>query len=306
MKLALKIDVDTWRGTREGVPRLMEILARHGAGATFLFSLGPDHTGRALKRVFRPGFMKKVSRTSVLEHYGLKTLLYGTLLPGPDIGRTCAELMRGVAAAGFETGIHCWDHIAWQDGVAKAGAEWTGRQMSLAHERYAEVFGAHALVTGSAGWQTSIHALRRTQRMGYAYCSDTRGTCPFIPVVRAEVIAVPQLPTTLPTLDEMVGLNGVTPDNVASHLLAATESPPATGHVYTLHAELEGNRFAPAFESLLSGWKAQGYELVSMAGMAEGLDAKRLPRHEVVDAEIPGRSGRLAIQGPEFLPAMPD
>ena len=306
MKLALKIDVDTWRGTREGVPRLMEILARHGAGATFLFSLGPDHTGRALKRVFRPGFMKKVSRTSVLEHYGLKTLLYGTLLPGPDIGRTCAELMRGVAAAGYETGIHCWDHIAWQDGVATAGAEWTGRQMSLAHERYAEVFGTNALVTGSAGWQTSIHALRRTQRMGYAYCSDTRGTCPFIPVVRAEVIAVPQLPTTLPTLDEMVGLNGVTPDNVASHLMAATESPPATGHVYTLHAELEGGKFAPAFESLLAGWKAQGYELVSMAGMAEGLDAKRLPRHEVVDAEIPGRSGRLAIQGPEFLPAMPD
>ncbi|MDE1715615.1 4-deoxy-4-formamido-L-arabinose-phosphoundecaprenol deformylase, partial [Chromobacterium amazonense] len=63
-KLALKIDVDTWRGTREGVPRLMDMLKRHQAGATFLFSLGPDHTGRAIKRVFRPGFLSKVSRTS--------------------------------------------------------------------------------------------------------------------------------------------------------------------------------------------------------------------------------------------------
>src|SRR5476649_779231 len=131
MKLALKIDVDTFRGTREGVPALIDILKRHGAGATFLFSLGPDHTGRAIKRALRPGFMKKVSRTSVLEHYGLKTLLYGTLLPGPDIGVECADILRSVRDAGFEVGIHTWDHVKWQDGVAAAGAAWTAHQMQL-------------------------------------------------------------------------------------------------------------------------------------------------------------------------------
>src|SRR6188472_4706783 len=106
LKLALKIDVDTFRGTREGVPRLVEILQRHQAGATFLFSLGPDHTGRAIKRALRPGFMQKVGRTSVVEHYGIRTLLYGTLLPGPDIGRRCAQTLRRVRDAGFEVGIH--------------------------------------------------------------------------------------------------------------------------------------------------------------------------------------------------------
>src|SRR5574342_841521 len=91
MNLGLKIDVDTYRGTRDGVPRLLKVLATHGARATFLFSLGPDHTGRALRRVFRPGFLRKVSRTSVVANYGIPTLLYGTLLPGPDIGRRCAD-----------------------------------------------------------------------------------------------------------------------------------------------------------------------------------------------------------------------
>src|SRR5256714_14673775 len=105
MKLALKVDVDTYRGTRRGVPRLVELLKCHGAGATFLFSLGPDHTGRAIRRVFRPGFMKKVSRTSVVEHYGVRTLLYGTLLPGPDIGRRRADELRAIPDAGFEVGI---------------------------------------------------------------------------------------------------------------------------------------------------------------------------------------------------------
>jgi undecaprenyl phosphate-alpha-L-ara4FN deformylase len=74
--IALKIDVDTYRGTREGVPRLAGLLESLGVRATFLFSLGPDHTGRAIRRVFRRGFLRKVQRTSVLEHYGLRTLLY--------------------------------------------------------------------------------------------------------------------------------------------------------------------------------------------------------------------------------------
>ena len=138
MLLALKIDVDTLRGTREGVPRLVEILRRHDAGATFLFSVGPDHTGRAIRRVFRPGFMRKVQRTSVVRHYGIKTLLYGTLLPGPDIGRRAGDVMRRTRDEGFEIGIHAWDHVKWQDGVDGADAEWTGKQMQLACERFTE------------------------------------------------------------------------------------------------------------------------------------------------------------------------
>ncbi|HEX7557670.1 MAG TPA: polysaccharide deacetylase family protein, partial [Usitatibacter sp.] len=153
MKLALKIDVDTFRGTREGIPTLIDILKRHGAGATFLFSLGPDHTGRAIKRALRPGFMKKVSRTSVVEHYGYKTLMYGTVLPGPDIGKRCASILRTVRDEGFEVGIHTWDHVKWQDGVASADERWTGWQMALACQRFREIFGEDAAVHGAAGWQ---------------------------------------------------------------------------------------------------------------------------------------------------------
>src|SRR5665647_227006 len=182
VKLALKIDVDTYRGTREGVPRLVEVLQQHQAGATFLFSLGPDHTGRAITRALRPGFMQKVSRTSVLEHYGLKTLLYGTLLPSPDIGIRCAEILRSTRDAGFEVGIHTWDHVKWQDHVASRGERWTGEEMGAAYLRFSEIFGEPARTHGAAGWQMNLHALRLTQRLGFDYCSDTRGHGPFIPV----------------------------------------------------------------------------------------------------------------------------
>jgi peptidoglycan/xylan/chitin deacetylase (PgdA/CDA1 family) len=301
LKLALKIDVDTYRGTREGVPRLLDLLKKHDAQATFLFSLGPDHTGRAIKRVLRPGFMKKVSRTSVLEHYGIKTLLYGTVLPGPDIGRNCAKIMRRVRDEGHEVGIHTWDHVRWQDTVAAAGAEWTLAEMQRACKRFEEIFGEPAKVHGAAGWQMNKHALRLTQSLGFSYCSDSRGSGPFIPICDAEVIACPQLPTTLPTLDELIGLDGITPASVAQHLLGLTANPPPLGHVYTLHAELEGGKLADAFDAALSGWKAQGYQLLAMRALHQGLDLKTLPRHSIRYAEIAGRSGVLTTQGPEFL-----
>lgn len=301
MKLALKIDVDTFRGTREGVPALLAMLERHGAGATFLFSLGPDHTGRAIKRALRPGFMNKVGRTSVVSHYGVRTLLYGTLLPGPDIGRKCADVMRDVKARGFEVGIHTWDHVRWQDGVASASEDWTHWQMALAVQRFTEVFGEEPHVHGAAGWQMNSHAYRRTQTLGFRYCSDTRGTHPFIPVIRAEIVGCPQFPTTLPTLDELIGLDGVTEANVAERLLEMTKAADRD-HVYTLHAELEGMKLAAAFDKLLAGWKAQGYELVSMKQLVDATDATRLPMHAVVQGGVPGRSGTLALQAGAFLP----
>jgi peptidoglycan/xylan/chitin deacetylase (PgdA/CDA1 family) len=297
LKLALKIDVDTYHGTRDGIPQLLKVLDRHKARATFLFSLGPDHTGRAIRRVFRRGFLQKVSRTSVVSNYGIKTLLYGTLLPGPDISRRCAPLMRSVRDAGHEVGIHTNDHVEWQDRVATASEAWTRREMQRAQARFETVFGEAAKTHGAAGWQMNTHAYRLTAEMGFRYCSDTRGTHPFMPVVEGQAIACPQLPTTLPTLDELIGTGGVDEGNVARHLLKVTADAPASGHVYTLHAELEGNRLTPVFEALLTGWHAQGYALTSMRDYAQALDFASLPQHIVLDGEIPGRSGTLSLQG---------
>ena len=301
MRLALKIDVDTLRGTREGVPRLALLLRKHGISATFLFSLGPDHTGRAIKRVFRRGFLGKVRRTSVVKHYGVKTLLYGTLLPGPDIGRRAAEVLQGVRDDGHETGVHCWDHIRWQDGVGGADAQWTLDEMRRACERYTDIMREPPRTHGAAGWQMNVHAMRFTQRLGFDYCSDGRGTHPHLPVWNAELVRCPQFPTTLPTLDEMIGIDGVTEDNVAAHLLERTRDSTIGDQVFTLHAELEGMRLAPAFEQLLVGWKAQGWTLVPTRALFEAVEPMALPRCESGPGTIPGRTGTLLVQGPEFL-----
>jgi peptidoglycan/xylan/chitin deacetylase (PgdA/CDA1 family) len=295
MLLALKIDVDTYHGTRRGVPRLAELLKERGAGATFLFSLGPDHTGRAIGRAFHPGFLNKVSRTSVLKHYGLRTLLYGTLLPGPNIGKRCAKQMRAVRDAGFEAGVHCWDHVRWQDRVAFEDADWTEREMERACKRFETIFGAKPATWGAAGWQTNRHASWFEENR-FPYASDTRGSCPFQPLWEGAAIGCPQLPTTLPTLDEMIGLNGISETNVVEKILELTFEKKS--HVFTAHAELEGGHFLALFDQLLSGWKEQGYTIVGLESLYRSVERARLPRHDIVYGEIPGRSGKLALQSP--------
>lgn len=292
-KIALKVDVDTLRGTREGVPRLLRILERRGIRATFLFSVGPDHTGWALRRVFRRGFLSKVSRTSVLKHYGLLTLAYGVVLPGPDIGRRAGEIMRACRDAGHECGLHAWDHVLWQDNVRKRDAVWTRAQMHKGYERFVEVFGAPPATHGAAGWQANDHSLAMIDEWGMRWASDGRGAGPYRPVVGARALAHVQWPTTLATFDEVLGRDGVEESTLARAILAHTEVE--RDQVFTLHAELEGALLAPAFEALLDSWRAQGHALVALADLMDGLDVQTLPCRSLAWGEVPGRSGELVL-----------
>jgi peptidoglycan/xylan/chitin deacetylase (PgdA/CDA1 family) len=295
MQLALKIDVQTYRGTREGVPKLLEVLQRHGAQASFFFALGPDRTGRAINQFFSRGFPGKIPRLSIIEHYGFQTLLYGSLFPSPDIGSKCADIMRSVRDRGFEVGVHCFENSRWQNKVNSMNAEWTRQEMQSAVERFTDIFGEAPKAFAAAGWQLNRDALRQTQRLGFDYASDTRGSHPFIPTWDAEIIACPQLPTTLPTLDEMIGKDGLTFENAVPDLLSRTENISRTGHVFTLRAELEGGKWLPKFDQLLAGWKAQGYDLVSMRQYLQSIEGT-LPRHAVKMGEIIRRKGKVALQ----------
>jgi undecaprenyl phosphate-alpha-L-ara4FN deformylase len=308
-QLILKIDIDTLRGTREGVPNLVKILQRHQANATFLFSLGPDHTGWALRRAFRPGFFQKVSRTSVVEHYGFKTLMYGVLLPAPDIGKLCASELRAVRDAGFECGIHTWDHVVWQDHVRAQDATWTQKLMQQSFDRFSTIFGSPPHTHGAAGWQMNPHAFAQLDAFNMRYASDGRAALaddgslldasagPHRLSAFGKTLSCIQMPTTLPTLDELLGRTiigtVITPSNIAATLLKLTQVP--RDHVYTLHAELEGQKLAPIFEQLLSGWRAQGYDLVAMADYYPTLCDRALKVSPIQWGTLPGRSGELLV-----------
>ncbi|SMC31969.1 polysaccharide deacetylase family protein [Polynucleobacter kasalickyi] len=306
-RIALKVDVDTLRGTQEGVPRLQQLLDECRIQATFLFSLGFDHTGWALKNIFRPGFFQKVSRTSVIEHYGLKTLSYGVLLPAPDIGVKARAEMRSVASSGHEVGIHTWDHRVWQDYVRDATPEWTLRQMNCAWDRFGEIFQTTPQTHGAAGWQMNATALAHLDTWQIKYSSDGRAPLNLVPYrVKLDGLKTCehiQYPTTLPTLDELIGVDDMTGEEVIAHLLTLTANNP-NDQVFTLHAELEGQKFLPLFKQLLIGWMSQGHDLVSMQELHLSWQKTGQLRHlaelPFTWGEIPNRSGELMRMPDEY------
>jgi peptidoglycan/xylan/chitin deacetylase (PgdA/CDA1 family) len=291
VKLALRIEVSTLRGTRVAVPRLAALLKEHRARATFLLALGPDRTGRAL------GSLPRVPR---LKCYGFRAMFSGTLLPAPDIGLRCADVLRALPKDGHEAGILAYDRADWVNHIAGADEAWTTAAMQRARERYEEIFAVPALTHGAPGWRMNRFAYRHGQRLGFRHCSDTRGPGPFIPVIRGEVVACPQLPTTLPTLDDLMA-GGLGPDQAVQHLLAASREAGPAGHVFTLRAEIEGTVYASALRGLLAGWSAMGMEALPLRDYAAGLDLARLPRRVIDEGKAAGARGPIAVAGKEFL-----
>jgi len=294
--LALKVDVDTERGTRLGVPALSAKLKNRGIAATFLFSLGPDNTGRAIRRVFRRGFLGKVVRTSVVSTYGLRTLMNGVLLPGPHIARRHGDILRAVSDDGHEVGIHCYDHIRWQDGLARMSPPRVQEEFDKARVEFEKVFGTPALTAGAAGWQANAASLAAYDRAGLLYASDARGERPFFPRVDGCTFRTLQVPTTLPTLDELLGRPEYPETAIVEHYLGLLR--PGL-NVLTAHAEIEGMAKAALFDALLEGLRRQEVEFVRLDGFvrAELADRARIPVCALEQGVVDGRSGTLAVQG---------
>lgn len=298
MIISLKVDVDTARGTQKGVPNLLNLFAELNIPATFLFSLGPDNTGRAMKRIFRAGFFKKVSRSSVLSTYGLKTLLNGLLWPGPDIAKHHGYIMQKVAEQQHETGIHCYDHVFWQDNVHKLSRDQVLAEFKKAQLAFLKVFQTHALTAGAAGWQANANSLMAYDLAQLLYASDTRGVCPFFPRIADQIFKTLQIPTTLPTLDELMGRPEYPESRLIAHYLSLLTSDTNKLNIFTLHAEIEGMSKLAWFRQFLLTLQSQGVIFKKMADVAKTClaDRQNIPVCDLIQGPMDGRSGTLAIQ----------
>ena len=296
IRLALKIDVDTDRGTRIGVPNLATDCREAGVPACFLFSLGPDQTGRAITRVFRPGFFKKVSRTSVVQIYGVRTLLNGTLLPAPHIGRRHPEVMRAVRDAGYEVGIHCYNHYRWQDYVQKMGLEAVRAEFGAARAEFVRIFGREAHTAGAAGWQSNARSREVYDEAGLLYASDTRNGSPFFPRIDGRVFKTLEIPSTLPTFDELLGRPEYPDGHIVAHYLSLLR--PDRPNVLTIHAEIEGMGKRNLFRDLLRACTQSGVRFIRLDDLARELLADRaaIPVRDQIMAPVDGRSGLVAAQ----------
>lgn len=290
--LCLKVDVDTHDGMRDGVPRLLAIFARHRVPATFFLSFGPDNAGKAIWNLLRPGFLRKMLRTSAPSVYGLRTVLSGTLLPARPIATRFPELTRRIEAEGHEAGVHAWDHRRWQDHLWSMKAAEIRTHFELAHRAYVAALGHRTLGCAAPAWAVTAESLRIQDELGLLYASDLRGG----PICRLRsggmVFRTPQIPTTGRCIEELLSQGLRAESELERELLAdLSGTDPA---VLALHAEIEGGPYASLLEHLLERLRAEGWSFRTLAAVAGTLDTAHLPLRDLAHVELPGRSGRVS------------
>ena len=288
--LALRVDVDTRRGLADGVPRLLALFRRLDVTASFFVTMGPERSGTAIRRAWRPSFLLKMLRTNPVRLYGVRALLAGTLLPARPVGAGAPAMLREIAAAGHEVAPHGWDHFGWQDRVERLTAPAIRAELVAAARAYEAALGMPPAASAAPGWRMTGAALLVQEELGFAYASDVRGRAPFRPRVDGGTLKTIQVPTTLPAMDELLG-------RVADVEGALTDALRDGLNVFTLHAEVEGGPLVARFGAWLERVRRTGRPVSTLRAIADAASAHPVPEQAIVRGHVRGRSGWVAAAG---------
>ncbi|OGR57150.1 MAG: hypothetical protein A3I11_01960 [Elusimicrobia bacterium RIFCSPLOWO2_02_FULL_39_32] len=300
MNFSLKVDVDTYEGMRVGVPQLLQLFKNLKIKASFFVPFGPDESGKAIFRIFKKkGFLSKMFRTNALKIYGTKTILRGTLLPAPMIGESFPEIVRSIEKEGHELGIHGYNHVLWQDHLLKMKQETVRKQFELGVAGFEKVMGRKPKGFAAPAWLCTPFSLKMVDEFQFSYASDTRlGKFPFYPIMDGQEFKTLQIPSTLPTADELLGSDNITQDNLGDHLFEIMKEVQLEFHVHTVHAEVEGMAILESFGRWLQKLRKENVDFIPCEKIKELLihEPQKIPRSEIILKEIPGRSGVVSCQ----------
>jgi len=290
--VGLRIDVDTYRGTKIGVPALLKLLDLLDIKATFYFSVGPDNMGRHVWRLLRPKFLIKMLRSRAASLYGWDILLKGTFWPGPLIAKNLKQPIIDTKNSGHEIGLHAWDHQQWQSSILNMEQGRIERHIAKGMDELADIIGEVPQTSAAPGWRCNDTVLQAKNSFPFLYNSDCRGTNIFHPIVAGKVLQQAQIPVTLPTYDELIGVSGISEANYNDYLLKLIR--PKELNVLTIHAEVEGIVCFDLFHDFLLKGIEQGIKFVPLIELYHS--KSDFIETNICQQELPGREGLVAVQ----------
>jgi undecaprenyl phosphate-alpha-L-ara4FN deformylase len=233
-------------------------------------------------------------RSRAARLYGWDILFRGLLTRGPLIGKRLAAVIRQTANEGHEVGLHAWDHFGWQSAALTSRASlFIAEDLRRGVEEFQSVVGRPPDCSAAPAWLGTREAVKLKAAYPFRYNSDCRGESIFRPTFKdADFELQPQIPTTLPVYDEVIGRNGLADDGYNRFLLAQLR--PGRLNVLTIHAEAEGIAVRELFDRFLGGLRDLGFGAKPLGALLD--ETAVIPAGRVELRSIPGRQGVVAMQ----------
>jgi peptidoglycan/xylan/chitin deacetylase (PgdA/CDA1 family) len=185
--------------------------------------------------------------------------------------------------------------LYWHDRAVSASEAEVAREVGAALAVFRDIMGEEPAGFAAPGWQCGAASLAVIERGPFRYQSSTRGSHPYRPRSDEVVGRLPEIPTTLPTVDELLG-QGIRGDALLDRCVETHGN--RSLEVLTVHAEVEGGPYLELFEHLLERL-SDGVRFTRLADVAGRLDAAALPEFDIVQGTRPGRAGTVSCQNLE-------
>lgn len=181
MVFSLRIDVESDKGIKEGLPRILDLLKRYNIKASFYLTMGGE--SNLFELLF---YRKKLGGERNIKVFSFSEKLRMALFPR-DFVKKNKGVLRRILKEGHELGIHGWKHRRWSRSLERINV---GSDINKAKIKYEKIFNKKPESFCSPAFRINNKVIYELNRQGFRIISDLDGDKPF-KIKNTEITNVP-------------------------------------------------------------------------------------------------------------------
>lgn len=167
----LRVDLESYRGIKEGLPRLLDLLKKYNLKASFYLVMGGESN---IFEILRHRKKLVSSDERKIRIWTLKDKIRMILFP-IDFVKANKKILKRILDEGHELGIHGWKHRAWTRGLNEINIE---KHLLKSIKKYENIFGEKPLSLAAPGFNTNEKVLKILEKNGIKFISDFQDESP--------------------------------------------------------------------------------------------------------------------------------
>ncbi|PIO08345.1 hypothetical protein COU59_01830 [Candidatus Pacearchaeota archaeon CG10_big_fil_rev_8_21_14_0_10_34_12] len=167
----LRVDLESDKGIKKGVPRLLDLLKKYDIKASFYLSMGGESN---ILEILSYRDKLKTSGKRRIRLWTLKDKLRMVLFP-KDFVKENTKILKKILEEGHELGIHGWKHREWTRGLEKIDVEKT---INKSIKKYELIFGKKPTSFASPGFNINKKVIDALNASNIMFISDFQGNKP--------------------------------------------------------------------------------------------------------------------------------